>query len=291
MMTAESTTQTPIHPDHSSRSRTVWVGQQRLRVTVENPGRGRPLLLINGIGATGDLFDPFREFLHDRETIAFDAPGVGRSPAPFLPTTMRQLSDIVAGLARQLGHAQVDVLGLSWGGALAQELARRHPQLVNRLVLAATMPGWAGVPGQLGALSILMSPARYFSPDYLRRVAPTLYGGAIVDHPHLLDEHARQRKTHRPSFLGYIYQLMAIQGWTSVHWLRWLGHPTLILAGDDDPIIPVANGRILASRIPNGRLDVVEGGGHLFLLVRGEEMANRVRYFLDTEDPEDSEAG
>ncbi len=95
----------------------------------------------------------------------------------------------------------------------------------------------------------------------------------------------------RSRFLGYTYQLMAIQGWTSVHWLRWLRHPTLVLAGDDDPIIPVANGRILASRIPNGRLDVVEGGGHLFLFVRGEEMANRVRNFLDTEDPEDSEAG
>ncbi len=260
-------------------------------MTVENAGRGRPLLLINGIGATGDLFDPFRQFLDDRETIAFDAPGVGRSSTPVLPTTMGQLSDIVAGLARQLGHEQVDALGLSWGGALAQELAHRHPRLVNRLVLAATMPGWAGVPGQIGALSILMSPARYFSPDYLRRVAPTLYGGAIVDHPHLLDEHARQRTTHRPSLLGYLYQLMAIQGWTSVHWLRRLRPPTLVLAGDDDPIIPVANGRILADRIPNGRLHVVEGGGHLFLVVRGEEMASLVRRFLDTGGPEDSGAG
>ena len=250
---------------------------------MENKGKGRPLLLINGIGATGDLFDPFRQYLNDRETIAFDAPGVHQSPTPLLPLTMRRLAAIVAGLVGQLGHSQVDVLGLSWGGALAQELARRHPEVVRRLVLSATTPGWGGLPGRPAAMAILLSPARYYLPDYLRRVAPTLYGGAIVDHPDLLDEHARQRRTHPPSLLGYTYQLAAIQGWTSLHWLHRLPHPTLVLAGDDDPIIPLTNGRMLAAAIPAGRLHVVEGGGHLFLFVRAEEMADIVRPFLDTD--------
>lgn len=265
------------------RSVTVKLGShaQRLRVSVENPGAGRPLLLVNGIGATGDLFHPIRRHLTDRETIAFDAPGVAGSPATLLPPTMRQLARIVDRLAGELGHDQVDVLGLSWGGALAQELAHRHSSRVRRLVLAATMSGWTGFPGRPAALAILMSPARYYSPSYLRKVAPTLYGGGIVDKPDLLDEHASQRKLHPPSELGYLYQLSAIQRWTSLPWLHRLPQPTLVLAGDDDPIVPLGNGRQLARRIPNGQLHTVEGGGHLFLFVRAEEMADVLQNFLD----------
>lgn len=272
----------PVADPIRTKSSTVSVGMQRLRVTVENPGAGRPLLLINGIGATGDLFDPFRRHLQDRETIAFDAPGVGGSPTPWVPPTMRKLAAIVAGLVDELGHDQVDVLGLSWGGALAQELARRHPETVHRLILAATMPGVTSIPGRPAALAVLMSPARYYSPSYLKRIAPTLYGGAIRDHPELLDEHARQRAARPPTQVGYLYQLSAIQRWTSLPWLHTLPHRTLVLAGDQDPIVRLVNGRIMARRIPDGRLHVVEGGGHLFLFTRGAEMAALAADFLDT---------
>ncbi len=265
-----------------TKSSTVSVGMQRLRVTVENPGLDRPLLLINGIGATGDLFGPFRKHLDDRETIAFDAPGVGGSPTPAMPYSMRRLAGVVAGLIDELGHEQVDVLGLSWGGGLAQELARRHPEVVHRLILTATMPGMTSIPGRPAALAMLMSPARYYSPEYLKRIAPTLYGGNIRENPGLLDEHAKQRAARPPSRLGYLYQLGAIQRWASLHWLHRLPHRTLVLAGDEDPIVRIENGRLLANRIPDGRLHVVEGGGHLFLMTRGEEMAEVVRDFLDT---------
>ena len=265
-----------------TKSSTVSVGMQRLRVTVENPGVGRPLLLINGIGATGDLFGPFRQHLQDRETIAFDAPGVGGSPTPWAPYSMRKMAAIVAGLIDELGHDQVDVLGLSWGGALAQELAHRHPEVVHRLILTATMPGMTSIPGRPMALAVLMSPARYYSPSYLKRVAPTLYGGAIRDNPDLLDEHAKQRAARPPTQLGYIYQLSAIQRWASLPWLHRLPHRTLVLAGDQDPIVRLVNGKLLARCIPDGRLHVVEGGGHLFLFTRGAEMADIVTDFLDT---------
>ncbi len=255
---------------------------QRLRVTVEHSGAGRPLLLINGIGATGDLFDPLRRHLPDRETIAFDAPGVGGSPTPLTPLSMRRLSGTLAGLIDELGHDRVDVLGLSWGGALAQELARRHPGMVRRLILAATMPGVTSLPGRPAALATLMSPARYYSPEYLRRIAPTLYGGAIRSHPELLDEHARQRAARPPTQLGYLYQLGAIQRWSSLPWLHRLPQRTLVLAGDDDPIVRLANGRLLARRIPDARLHVVEGGGHLFLFTRAQEMAAVIDDFLDS---------
>lgn len=262
------------------RSSYVSIGRQRLRVMVENPGAGRPLLLINGIGATGDLFEPLRPFLGERETIAFDAPGVGGSPAPVYPPTMRSLARLIAGMIHELGHDQVDVLGLSWGGALAQEVARRHPDRVGRLVLAATMPGWTSLPGRPAAISILLTPARYYSTDYLRRVAPTLYGGIIAEHPGLLARHARLREARPPSTVGYLWQLSALRRWTSVPWLHRLRHRTLVLAGDDDPIIPLTNARLIAGLIPDGRLHVVEGGGHLFLFTRPEEIGGVITDFL-----------
>jgi len=264
-----------------TKSMMVSVGTQRLRVTVENRGAGRPLLLINGIGATGDLFDPFRQHFGDRETICFDAPGVGGSPTPMLPYSMRKIAGTVAGLVDELGHSTVDVLGLSWGGALAQEFAHRHPGMVRRLILTATMPGVTSLPGRPAAVATLLSPMRYYSPEYLKRVAPTLYGGAIRDNPELLDEHARQRAARPPSNLGYIHQLSAIQRWSSLPWLHRLAHRTLVLAGDDDPIVRLVNCRILASRIPDARLHVVKGGGHLFLFTRAEEMATIVADFLE----------
>ncbi len=269
--------------DLPARHVTSSVGSQRLRLSIDNRGRGRPLLLINGIGATGDLFDPFRIHLDDRETIAFDAPGVGSSPAPLVPLPMRGLARMLSKLIAKLGHERVDVLGLSWGGALAQELAIRHPDQVDRLVLVATTPGIGGVLGRPAALTILASPARYYSPAYLKRVAPTLYGGGIADRPDLLESHAALRSRHPPSLRGYMSQMLAIQTWSSLPRLHRLMPRTLVLAGDDDPIIPPANGRILARLIPDADLGIIEGGGHLFLFVRAEEMADRVRCFLDRE--------
>ena len=260
----------------------IRVGQQRLRVTTH--GEGRPLLLINGIGATGDLFEPFRlavEGYAPRQTISFDAPGVGGSPVPWYPPTMRSLAKIVDGLAGELGHENLDVLGISWGGALAQELARRHPNRVRRLVLAATMHGWTSTPGRPSALSVLATPARYYSAAYLERIAPTLYGKEILDHPDLLRRHSHMRTTRPPSPLGYAYQLAALRRWTSWPWLAKLDMATLVLAGDDDPIIPVANARMIAERIPNGELHVVAGAGHLFLFLRAAAMAAKVCDFLD----------
>lgn len=266
--------------DDGLRSTLVSVGRQHIRVMRQNRGAGNPLLLINGIGATGDLFEPVREHLTDRETIAFDAPGVGGSPAAWYPPRMKDLAHLMAGLIHELGHTEVDVLGLSWGGALAQELARRHPRRVRRMILAGTMPGWTSLPGRPAAISILMSPLRYYSPEYLYRVAPTLYGGEIGRHPELLAEHAELRRSRPPTMVGYTYQMAALRRWTSLPWLHTLPHKTLVLAGDDDPIIPLSNARMMAHLIPNGRLHVVEGGGHLFLFTRAEEMVGHMKEFL-----------
>ena len=258
----------------------VEVDGVRLRVSIEGTGPGRPLLLLNGIGAGLELFAPFRAELPNVETIAVDVPGTGGSAATVLPWRLRGLARLLDRLLGVLGFGQVDVLGISWGGTLAQELAFRHPRRVGRLVLAATTPGWISVPGRLEAMMILATPRRYTSPTYFAKVAPILYGGAARDRPELLRAQGHLRFVRPPSLRGYLWQLAAVAFWSSLPWLRRLRQPVLVLAADDDPIIPMANARLIAWCLPDASVEVVHRGGHLFLLTHAEEVAPRIAAFL-----------
>ncbi len=126
----------------------------------------------------------------------------------------------------------------------------------------------------------MATPRRYYQPDYHREVAGRIYGGMARQDPDALLYGSVGPFVERPSVRGYISQLYAISGWTSLPWLHRLQQPPLVLAGDDDPIVPLVNGRILAGRIPRARLHVVTGGGHLFLLERPAAMAALVADFL-----------
>jgi poly(3-hydroxyalkanoate) depolymerase len=260
--------------------RFVDVDGVRLRTSVR--GSGRPLLLITGLGASLDLAEPFERELAARgvQTISFDAPGVGESTPYPLPRRMPGVARTVARMTAALGYDRVDVLGVSLGGVVAQQLAHRSPHLVRRLILAATGPGLGGVPGSPRVLLTLATPRRYYQPDYYRRIAARIYGGLARTDPDALLRGSVARFVEPPSLRGYFGQLYAITGWTSLPWLRRLRQPTLVLAGDDDPIVPLVNGRILARRIPRAQLQVVHGGGHLFLLERPAEVAELVAQFL-----------
>jgi poly(3-hydroxyalkanoate) depolymerase len=252
----------------------------RLRVSVR--GRGRPVLLLMGIGGNLEMWPPFEDWLDPNaiQTITVDAPGTGGSTPYRCPRRMPGLARTMDSMLAALGYDQVDLLGVSFGGVLAQQLARQAPDRVRRLVLAATGPGLGGVPGSPKVLLALATPRRYRQPDYFRRVAGRIYGGSARHDPDRLLHGSLARFAKAPSMGGYLAQLYAISGWTSLPWLGRLGQPTLVLAGDDDPIVPLANGRLLARCIPRAQLHVVEGGGHLFLIERGREMAELVTQFL-----------
>jgi pimeloyl-ACP methyl ester carboxylesterase len=152
----------------------VTVGSTRLRVA--SMGSGPPLLLMMGIGGNLDMWTPFASMVDGRRLIAFDAPGTGRSEMG-RPRRMRGLADLTAQLLDVLGLDAVDVLGASFGGALAQEFGHRHPDRVRRLVLAATACGLIGVPPRPGVFLHLAHPLRYYSESYVRWAGPGLYGG------------------------------------------------------------------------------------------------------------------
>ena len=212
----------------------MTVGDQPLMVAVKRgDGVRPPLLLFNGIGANWELAEPFLLALAHTTTIIFDIPGIGGSPMPRRPYRPSNIAKLGARLVAALGYRTVDVAGVSWGGGLAQQFAYQYPDVCRRLVLAATSPGALMIPGRPGTLLRIATPRRYWDKEHMRKVAPDIYGGAFRKDPSLVGRHAAGMfgATH----LGYVYQLLALAGWSSLPWLRRVRQPTLVLMGRDDP--------------------------------------------------------
>jgi poly(3-hydroxyalkanoate) depolymerase len=269
----------------------LTVAGRAIRVAVREGTPGwPPLLLCNGIGASLELLQPFADALDPRRTvIRFDMPGIGGSPAPVIPYHLGTSAPLLSGVLDRLGSRQADVLGISWGGGLAQQFALSRPDRVRRLVLVATGPGAAMVPAHPRVLLRMLSPRRYRDPAHAVRIAGDLYGGSARNEPALARDllHA----TTRPGGpRGYYYQLLSGIGWTSLPWLPRLRPPTLILAGDDDPIIPLVNARIMHRLIPRSELHIYHGG-HLELAAHPERIAPVVEAFLGPEGADDVAGG
>jgi poly(3-hydroxyalkanoate) depolymerase len=247
---------------------------------ISAPPPATPLLLFNGIGASLELLQPFAEAMRKQgfPSVAFDVPGVGGSETPARPYRLPWLARLADTLLHDIGiDGAVDVLGVSWGGVLAQEFVHRYPARCHRLVLAATSAGAVMVPGRLSALSNMINPRRYTDPKFMEKVGADLYGGKYRGDSALLREHARHLAP--PTGKGYLWQMLAATGWTSVRWLHGIKQPTLVMMGEDDPIVPVVNGRILACLLPNARLFTIDDG-HLFLLSRTDDVVPVIRDFL-----------
>lgn len=260
--------------------RFVTVHGHRVRMHVRpGTGDGPPLVLANGIGAAMEVLEPFVEVLDPAiEVVRFDVPGVGGSPVPRFPLPFPVLARLLGELLDELGYGRVDVLGISWGGALAQQFAFQNPRRCRRLVLVATATGTLMVPARPAVLAAMVTPRRHQDPVYARRIAGLIYGGSLragtADAP--LGAHAPPA-----SGRGYLFQLLGSAGWTSLPALPLIRQPTLILAGDDDPLIPLVNAKVMARLLPNARLEVYPDG-HLGLLTMAKELATTIKEFLTT---------
>jgi poly(3-hydroxyalkanoate) depolymerase len=266
----------------------VTVRGRRLRVRVQRPQApsGRPLLVLNGIGAPLDVLDPFVDALPaDREIVRFDPPGIGGSPDAVAPYHLTTFAPVVRDLVARLGHDRVDVLGYSWGGQLAQQLAIARPAQVHRLVLVATTTGALAVPANPRVLARFLNPRWPRNPAATSAVAADFYGGTVRTRPELaagvlaaIADSVQHRRR------GYAQQLAATVGWTSLPLLRLIRARTLIVAGDDDPIIPALNATILSRGIPHARVHH-HPGGHLAIITEARELAAVVASFLAGPEP------
>jgi poly(3-hydroxyalkanoate) depolymerase len=263
---------------------TIDIDGQVIRVAVRrglapNPV---PLLFFNGIGASLDLIQTFIEALDPEiEVITFDVPGVGGSPDPTFPFRFSGLAKLTTKILDHFNYGKVDVIGISWGGFLAQQFAHDYPQRCRKLILAATSSGFLAVPPSLKVLALMSNPKRYTDSEYSAKIAPDIYGGQFRTNPELAVEHAKKMQSKTSSStVGYYYQVSAVYYWSSIFWLHRIKQPTLVLAGNDDPLIPLANMNFIAGRIPNSELHVFDDG-HLFLLTDLDASVPLIEKFLE----------
>jgi pimeloyl-ACP methyl ester carboxylesterase len=230
-----------------------------LRTRVEVRGEGPPLLLIMGLWGEVAAWDPLIEQLTGYRTIAFDAPGIGETDLPSIPQTLPGLARFAAGVLDAVGVPRAHVLGVSFGGLVAQQMATLTPSRLDRLILASTTSGLLCVPGQPAALMRLLAPWTFASMDG-RADAGVVFGGRLRREPELLN----RLGLRGPSGVStYLNRLSGLSGGWGLPWS--IRQPTLVLTGDDDPIVPAGNSRILAACLPNARLHIIRGGGHLVL--------------------------
>lgn len=260
----------------------IGAAGRRFRIARWHSGAGtlngghRPLLMLNGIGMNLELLSPIARALPEREVLCFDAPGIGKSPDPIFPYTIPSMALAAAAMLDRLGIAEVDMLGISWGGAVAQQFAFQHRTRTGRVVLAATAAGAAMVPGNPSLLAHLSDPREYTVERTLRRNLASLYNGGGSGRVSL-------NAATAPSPIGWTCQMTAFTTWTSAPFLPLLRTPVMVMHDEEDNLIPPSNAHFLHKAIPRSRIEMFNGGGHLFMLSQRDKFIAHLRDFLDEE--------
>ena len=252
-----------------------------IELDYERSGSGPPLLMIMGMSGTALHWgDPFLDALRsDFEVIAYDHRGVGASTPLEGSTSIVQMAEDAAGLLSALELDSADVLGISMGGMIAQELALAHPARIRTLTLGCT---YCGGPGSSHA-----------SPEVIQRLTEAMMSGdrrralrvgweANVSAAMAADDDAyasfleigEQRAVAVPVVMAQMQAILAHDTSARLHELTM---PTLVVHGTDDQMLPVENGRLIASLIPGSRLEILDGVGHLFFWEQPEHSAELVR--------------
>jgi len=271
------------HPDSSDNNRfqmvPVGVGIKLRVFTRDLDQDAVPLVFCNGLGQAIEILFPLMKELAGRPIIAFDAAGVGLSDVPGEPASIPDHAAMLTEVLDALGVDRCDVLGISWGGAVAQQLAKDMPTRVRKLVLAVTSAGglgsWWGSPVALGEIFF---PLRYSSKAYGNFIGPLMYGGEAVWNRSLFREYSKHAVA--PSLTGYFAQVKALCSWNSLFWFGELQQPTQIIGGTMDALIPIANQMLLATLKPDAQLKVFQAG-HLLMYSRRSEIGALVTEFLD----------
>ena len=254
------------------------VGANGLEIAYERVGEGPLLVLVHGAAEDGRVWQPQLAPLADEFTVvAWDEPGAGRSsdvPADF---GLADYADCLAELIKALGLGAAHVAGVSWGGTVAQELYRRHPGLVATLILVDTYAGWKGsLPaGELrarvaGAREMLAAPAEEFDPTL-----PGLFAGdPPAEFVPLLEEIAAavRRESLRT-------QLFVMAEADQRDLLPLIAVPTLLIWGELDVRSPLTVAHQFEEAIPDAKLVVIPGCGHVSNLEQPEQFNEAVREF------------
>ena len=247
----------------------------------ERHGAGEPVLLIQGMSGThlawGEAF--MAELGDDLDLVVYDHRGVGSSTPQTDPFSIARLADDATGLLDALGWDDAHVLGISMGGMVAQELALRHPQRIRTLTLGCTYPGGSGA--QLADPALIQELAgALLSGD--RELALRTGFAANLSAAHVADEAHwapfEAMATALPVAVPVIMlQMQAVMGHDASARLGSIEAPTLVVHGTEDQMLPVVNGELIARSIPDARLELLGGVGHMFWWEQPERSAALVR--------------
>ncbi|MCW3002420.1 MAG: alpha/beta fold hydrolase [Conexibacter sp.] len=243
-------------------------------------GSGEPLLLIQGMSGTHLTWgDPFLEALDGFDLVTYDHRGIGRSGRVEDPFSIVDLAQDAAALLDALGWESAHVLGISMGGMVAQELALRHPERIRTLTLGCTYCGGRGSALAPDTTLQRLSAGMMSGDNELAiRTAFEVNVSAGFAAGEGAYEPFRAMAGALPAPVPVIMlQMQAIAGHDTSARLPSLAAPTLVIHGDEDQMLPVANGRLIASLVPGARLEILEGVGHIFWWEQPERSAALVR--------------
>jgi pimeloyl-ACP methyl ester carboxylesterase len=251
---------------------------------VEEHGEGFPLLLVQGLGwSKWGSRAQIPAYAECRRVLAFDNRGTGLSPKPPGPYSIEELADDAASVLDARGIERADLYGHSMGGFVALALALRRPDLVRSLVLVGTGagPGYEPIPAE--TLETWMSVVGLPLEEAIRRTFPTGFSpGWIDEHPSEYEDWLAARLDPPTPPACWKAQFDAAARWVEEGApVERLEAPALVIHGDEDRIVPIANGRSLAARVPNAELVVLEGRGHVPMLEEPEAFSKLVCGFLD----------
>jgi pimeloyl-ACP methyl ester carboxylesterase len=249
-----------------------------MEVAYERAGSGPLLVLVHGAASDSRIWRPQIEALADEFTVvAWDEPGAGRSPDVPSEFALADYADCLAALIRSLDLGPARVAGLSWGGTVALELYRRHPEAVAALILADTYAGWKGslpeaeVRARVDGLREMLAVGE-------ERFDPTLPGLFAGDPPAefvpLLEATAADV---RPDSMRTALLLMAEADLSEV--LPTIAVPTLLIWGEEDGRSPLSVARRFEEAIPGAELVVIPGAGHVSNLEQPDAFNDAVRAF------------
>jgi 3-oxoadipate enol-lactonase len=250
-----------------------------VRIAYDVRGSGEPLLLVHGLGYARWGWEPVVDALGERfSVVSFDNRGVGTSDAPPGPYTVRQLAEDAVAVLDDAGIDRSHVVGTSLGGMVAQELALGWPERVDRLVLACTTPGVSGHPMPEHTVRLLLKVPTMAVDERLRR----LVENALADpaDPALVERIIAHRLASPQDPAAWQAQAAAGMSFDALSRLERIAAPTLVLQGTADVVVDPRNADVLAARIPEARLELFPGTGHLFFWEEPERFVHVVSDFL-----------
>jgi 3-oxoadipate enol-lactonase len=250
----------------------------------ESTGGGDPVLMIMGLGLSGGAWWRSVPVLsRSLRVITYDNRGVGRSRARFHSYTTEAMADDALSVLDAASVERAHVYGFSLGGLVAQQLALRYPARVRSLVLGATHPGGPrAVRPDAEVIAFFRRRASMTAKDAARASVPFNYGARCRrEHKDRIAEDIRRRLAHPFPEQAYKAQMVAASLHNCYRRLKHIEAPALVVHGRQDRVVPVANAEILASRIPQAQLRILDRAGHLYSTEEPEIDEAIARFFLE----------